>query len=245
MKGLRTHNAGNRGLFTLDGTRTFVVGERDVVVIDPGPADRDHVGRIAADVKGAERVRVLLTHGHADHAGAVGAVASATWALVFGSGHHDARPLVAGERFTTDAGEVEVVNLPGHTPDHVGYCWTSERVLFAGDLLLGTGNTTWVAGYRECVADYLASLDRVDRLNVHTILPAHGPALEDPIRDVDRFRQHRLERIEQVRESLALHPGAGPADLVVPVYGQELPSAVRGYAEESIAAILDHLEATT
>jgi len=241
VQDLRTHNAGNRGLFTLDGTRTFIVGTSDAVVIDPGPDDVDHVQRIVADLRGAERVRILLTHGHADHAAAATRLAGAMGAQILGSGHVEASPLNHGQRIETDAGVLEALHLPGHTVDHLGFWWVPQRALFAGDLLLGVGDTTWVAGYPECVSDYLASLERVDRLDPNVIYPAHGPALEQPSDAVARFRQHRLTRIAQVRAALASNPDASAADLVTPVYGSELPSAVRGYAQQSLAAILDHL----
>lgn len=241
MRGLRTHNAGNTGLFTLDGTRTFLVGVRTVAVIDPGPNDGDHISRVAESVAGADQVTIVLTHGHGDHAGAASALAAATGASLVGAGHPEATALADGDVLETDAGPLVAVDLPGHTPDHIGLWWEPERALFVGDLLLGRGDTTWVAGYSRCVSDYLRSLDRVDEFKPAVIFPAHGPALEDPRSDVERFRAHRRSRIDQVREILADHPEATPSDLVLPVYGHELPSSVVGYAEESLAAILDYL----
>lgn len=225
----------------MDGTRAFIIGRRHPVVIDPGPDDADQIGRLVEELHDAKSVRILLTHGHADHTGAASALAAATDATVYGPSHPEATTLSDGALVETDAGSLETVFTPGHTQDHVCYWWSAERTLFAGDLLLGSGNTTWVAGYPECVSDYLASLDRIEELEPRLILPAHGPALTDPPADIHRFRQHRMERIEQVRTALAEHPTAAAADLVTPVYGHELPSAVRGYAEQSIEAILDHL----
>ena len=189
----------------------------------------------------AERVRIVLTHGHADHAGAAAALAGATGASLVGAGHPDATPLADGGLVETDAGTLVAIDLPGHTRDHIGLWWASQRALFAGDLLLGRGDTTWVAGYSGCVSDYLRSLDRVDELAPVVIFPAHGPALEDPERDVQRFRAHRQSRIEQVRAILVDKPTATARDMVLAVYGHELPSSVVGYAEQSLAAILDHL----
>lgn len=241
MQGLRTHNARNNGLFTLDGTRTFLVGVRTVAVVDPGPDDVDHISRVASSVADADDVIIVLTHGHGDHAGAASALADATGATLVGAGHPEAVALADGDVVETDAGHLTAVHLPGHTSDHIGLWWEPERALFAGDLLLGRGDTTWVAGYSRCVSDYLRSLDRVDDLDPSIVFPAHGPALEDPKRDVQRFRAHRQSRIDQVREILMGHPDATASEMVLSVYGHELPASVVGYAEQSLSAILDHL----
>ncbi len=255
---LRVLQAGNAGPFTLEGTRTFLVGERDVAVVDPGPADPSHVEAVADAVRGAERVTLLLTHGHADHAGAVPVLARRLGAPVAGAwgsapaepGEHahpaapadlDVRTLADGDAVPTDAGELVAVATPGHTPDHLAFHWPARNALFAGDLLLGRGDTTWVAGYPGCVADYLASLERLRGLDLEVIHPAHGPDLDDPAAALDRFEAHRRERIRQVREALSAEPGASDARLLDRVYGPDLPPGVRGAALLSLSALVEHV----
>ena len=65
----RCIKADNPGLFTLDGTRTYLVGRHRIAIIDPGPDVDSHVRALVREVAGAEKMWVLLTHGHADHAG--------------------------------------------------------------------------------------------------------------------------------------------------------------------------------
>lgn len=236
-------NAGNRGLFTLDGTRTFLVGGRDrMVVLDPGPDVDDHVRAVVSAAEGARRPVVLLTHGHADHAGAAGRVAEELGTVVLGPAEALPDEVVRdGSVLETDQGPLVAVHTPGHTPGHLCFHWPARRALFAGDHLLGEGDTTWVAEYPGCVADYLRSLERLRELELEVVYPAHGPPLDDPAAALDRFESHRRERIGQVRRALEADPGATDEELLLAVYGQELPSAVRGAALRSLAALVDHV----
>ena len=246
----RIVQADNAGLFALGGTRSVIVGRRRVAVVDPGPDDAPHREALLREVEGAEWGVILLTHRHPDHAAGGPALARATGfqvrAAAEGSG---VEPLSAGQRVATDGGTLEVVPTPGHTPDHLAFLLRPHGILLAGDLLLGRGSTTWVGEYPGCVADYLASLDRIQAMELRRIIPAHGPDLTDPDDAVDRFRSHRLERIRQVQG--ALDDGVGgrePASkegleaLVDRIYGDELPTGLREGARWSVRAILEYLE---
>lgn len=238
-------NAGNAGPFTLDGTRTYRIGKRDVALVDPGPLAKDHMQGLVSWVRDARSVRILLTHGHGDHAGCAPALALEIGADVFGpKGLPEVdRPLEHGESVSTDDGDLVALHTPGHTTDHLSYHWRDRNALFAGDLLLGRGNTTWVAEYPGCVADYLASLARIRELGLDVIYPAHGPALTDPEAALDRFEGHRVARIRQVAKAREQDPSITAEALVSEVYGTTLPPEMISAAKRSIAALLDFLEA--
>ena len=236
---MRTLTANNPGLFTLDGTRTYVVGRAECAVIDPGPADDAHLAALLDLLAGAHRISVLLTHGHADHAAGAADLAERAGATVWGSGP-GASPLAGGEAVSTDEGELVALATPGHTPDHLSFHWPAARAAFVGDLLLGRGDTTWVAEYPGCVRDYLESLDRLEALDLAVLHPAHGPDLTDPSADIARFREHRRERIRQVAHARARHPHGDLDVIVQDVYGGQIPSSMLGAARESVRAILDH-----
>jgi len=234
-------NAGNVGPFTLDGTRTYRVGTQDVVLIDPGPDVKTHVRALRSWVSGAERVTLLLTHGHADHAAATRPLADALGATVRGPVGIPAvdEPLADGEAVATDQGSLIAVRTPGHAREHHCYHWPDGDALFVGDLLLGEGDTTWVAEYPGCVADYLASLERVRALAPATLYPTHGPPLDDVSGAIDRYEAHRRGRIEQVARAMAAHPHASTDELLDVVYGAELHSGVRAAAMQSLGALVD------
>jgi glyoxylase-like metal-dependent hydrolase (beta-lactamase superfamily II) len=232
--------ADNAGPFTLDGTRTHIVGSRTVAVVDPGPDEIPHVGRLREAVEGADSVVILVTHGHADHAGVAARLGNLLAAEVRGFGR-GARPFSPGEKVFTDAGSLIPLLTPGHTRDHYAFHWPEARAVFPGDLLLGSGDTTWVAEYPGCVADYLASLDALERTGAHVLFPAHGPSLENAPEAVRRFRLHRLARIAQVEAALAVKPRSTLPELLDSVYGPAIPEGVREAARKSLEAILHHL----
>lgn len=237
--------AGNAGPFTLDGTRIYRIGRREVALLDPGPKEDAHVRALLRWVEDADAVRVVLTHGHHDHAQCARAVADALGAPVCGPGTvaEVDTPVGDGDVVPTDEGALVAIHTPGHTADHLCYLWQGHDALFAGDLLLGRGDTTWVGEYPGCVADYLASLARVRALSPAVVYPAHGPPIADVPDALDRYERHRRERILQVEKALAARPEATTEELVLSVYGSALPPGAREAAGLSLDALVEHVRA--
>lgn len=244
----RRIRADNPGPFTFDGSVTYLLGHDDVVILDPGPDVDDHVRALVRAVGGADRTRVVLTHGHDDHAGGVDRLLHALRAAghgpvdVVGAGHFRARVPAPEERITFDHGHLEAVPTPGHTRDHLAWYWAGARALFAGDHVLGHGETTWVAEYPGCVADYLASLHRLRALDLAVIHPGHGPDLHAPYDALDRFEAHRRSRIEQVRALRRADPGLAGEALFRRVYGDTVPPGLEGPARRSLSAVEEYVD---
>ncbi len=243
MTALRVLTADNPGPFTLDGTRTHLVGELRVAIIDPGPDAPEHVRAVARAVEGARSVVILQTHDHDDHAGGAPDLAARTGAEVLGAGA-GATPMADGDGVETDRGRLVAVSTPGHARRHLSFHWPGESAVFVGDLLLGRGETTWVGAYAGCVQDYLDSLDRIEALEPRILYPAHGAPIRDPAAAVERYRAHRRERLEQVRRARERRPAADPAELVRLVYGPELPEGALEAARLSVETMLHHLESS-
>lgn len=212
-------------------------------MVDPGPEGATHLAEVAAAVQGAEEVRIVVTHGHRDHAPAAFELAERLGADVWGPEGLEGvdRGLGHGESLPTDAGDLVAIHTPGHARHHLALHWPVRRALFAGDLLLGRGSTTWVGEYAGCVADYLASLQRVRELELATIYPAHGPTLENPVEAIDRYDGHRRERIRQVEEAVLGRPDIEEDELLSVVYGEAVPDAMREAALMSVRALLEHV----
>jgi glyoxylase-like metal-dependent hydrolase (beta-lactamase superfamily II) len=203
----------------------------------------DHVRALASRVETAEHVAIVLTHGHGDHAAAAPALSRLTGARVHGpEGLDEVHEILQdGDVVSTDAGDLVALHTPGHTPEHLSFAWADRDALFVGDLFLGQGDTTWVAEYSGCVADYLRSLERVREISPAVMYPTHGPPLEDPGEAIDRFESHRRRRIEQARRAMEEHPTADIEGLLDVVYGLELPDGLRGAARLSLGALVDYV----
>lgn len=248
--------APNAGPMTLDGTNSLVVrapGSASAIVVDPGPDDAAHLDRLAGvgDVE-----LILLTHHHLDHVEAAAPFAARTGAPVRALDPAlciDGAPLSDGERFRAAGVEVEVVAIPGHTADSVGFHLVHDRragsaargSMITGDTILGRG-TTIIAHPDGSLADYLASLDRLQSFGSVAVLPAHGPALPDLAAICVRYREHRLARLGQVRTALAGlgRPAATDSvtvDAIVDAVYAGLDPAVRFAAVASTKAQLEYL----
>ncbi|MFJ7335308.1 MBL fold metallo-hydrolase [Streptomyces sp. NPDC101116] len=243
--------APNASAMTLDGTNTWIVSEPDsdlAVVIDPGPLDDGHLRRVVATAEQAgKRVALtLLTHGHPDHAEGAGRFAELTGtrvraldpALRLGD-----EGLAAGDVITTGGLELRVVPTPGHTADSLSFHLPADRAVLTGDTVLGRG-TTVVAHPDGRLGDYLDSLRRLRSLSVddgvHTVLPGHGPVLEDAQGVVEYYLAHRANRLAQV-ETAVEDGHRTPAQVVTHVYA-DVDRSLWPAAELSVRAQLDYLE---
>ena len=243
--------APNPSPLTLDGTNTWVIaepGSTAVVVVDPGPDDEGHLRRVlAAACDGDRRVaQVVLTHGHLDHAAGAARFAELSGASVaaldprlrLGTGGFG-----AGTVLTAAGCELRVVGTPGHSADSLSLLLAADGALLTGDTVLGRG-TTVIAGDGS-LADYLRTLEELrtlaDTAGLRTLLPGHGPVLDDPAGVLDYYIAHRRERLDQVRAALAAGART-PAEIVEIVYADTDP-AVRRAAEWSVRAQLDYLNA--
>ncbi|MEO6259987.1 MAG: MBL fold metallo-hydrolase [Thermoanaerobaculia bacterium] len=201
---IRSITAPNPGPYTLDGTRTYLLGAS--VVVDPGPAIDSHVEAIRAAQPGLNTI--FITHRHADHAPAGLALQRLTGARIIAppgvlDGHRNL-DVVGGETLPLESGSLAVLATPGHTAEHVCYL-TSDGDLFTGDTILGFGTTT-IFPPDGNMADYLRSLHRLRALAPKRILPGHGPIREDAIDLIDHYIAHRQEREQQILAALTGGP---------------------------------------
>ncbi|MDD1477206.1 MBL fold metallo-hydrolase [Arthrobacter sp. H16F315] len=241
--------APNPGPMSLHGTNSYVIagpGAASTVVVDPGPLDEPHLQDLAR--AGAVEL-ILITHRHADHTAAAARFAELTGAPVraMDPAHcHGGSALVDGEVIHSAGAEVRVLATPGHTSDSVCFHLPHDGArgsVLTGDTILGLGTT--VLDYPDgTLGDYLASLDRLERLGPATVLPAHGPTLPALDTIVRAYRDHREDRLGQIRSALEnLGPHAGVGEVADAVYADVDP-AVRSAAELSVAAQLHYLRSS-
>ncbi|TPG24020.1 MBL fold metallo-hydrolase [Mycolicibacterium hodleri] len=234
----------NPGLMTLDGTNTWVLqgpGSDEIVIVDPGPDDDEHVGRIASLGK---IPLVLISHKHGDHTDAIDKLVDRTGATVRSVGSGFLRglggPLSDGEVIDAAGLCITVMATPGHTADSLSFLVGTDAVLTA-DTVLGRG-TTVIDNEDGSLREYLESLRRLNGLGRRTVLPGHGPDLEDLEAVTQTYLTHREDRLDQVRDALrALGEDAGARQIVEHVY-TDVDEKLWDHAEWSVQAQLDYLK---
>jgi glyoxylase-like metal-dependent hydrolase (beta-lactamase superfamily II) len=180
--------------------------------------------------------RILLTHGHPDHAPGARPLSVRTGAAVLT--HPFA--LRDGGILSGGGATLDVLHTPGHTSDHVGFLLREERALFSGDLII-TGSTVVVAPPDGDMGAYLASLERLQRERLSRIYPGHGDVIDRPAEAIGEYIRHRRMREEQVLAALAQGP-ARISDLVSRIYAG-VPVTLHGLAAQSVHAHLLKLRA--
>ncbi len=217
-QGVRRILAGNAGLMTGPGTNTYLLGTREVAVLDPGPDDARHLEAILAAAGPCIRW-VVTTHTHHDHSPLVAQIVQRTGAQVVGlaapdDGRQDTTfspdHLPAdGEQLALGDCRLIAIHTPGHASNCVCYLLESARLLFTGDHVL-EGVSPVILPPDGDMAAYLRSLEKLHAYGFDRIAPGHGHLIERGKDAIASLRKHRMARENKVLASLG---GAGAATL--------------------------------
>ena len=245
--------AHNPSPFTFTGTGTFVVGHGTVAIVDPGPADPEHIAALLGALAGETVSHIVITHTHMDHSPAAPAVQAATGAIIVGCAplvlsddgpRADAGfdPSYAPDRVLGDGDSVSgpswtltAVATPGHTSNHLCYALAEEKALFTGDHVMGW-STTVVAPPDGDMADYMASLKKLLDRDDAIYHPTHGEPVTDPQRFVRGLITHRRQRETQILKLLGAGPQSIPA--MVAVMYRQVDARLHPAAGRSVLAHL-------
>ncbi len=247
--GIRRLVAPNPSMMTGPGTNTYLFGENEVAVLDPGPAIESHVAAIVRQAQAPIRW-VLVTHTHPDHSPGARLLADATGAELLGRtappGRQQdetftpTRVLEDGDRLETREFVLEAVHTPGHASNHLCFLHAESNWLFTGDHVID-GSTVVINPPDGNMKQYIEALRRIRHLGCGALAPGHGDVIDDPVRAIDWIIEHRLEREGKVIEALRGHPGIATRELVRLVY-RDVAEALFGLAERSLLAHLIKLE---
>ena len=243
--GVRRIVARNAGLMTGPGTNTYLLGDREVAVLDPGPDDALHMQCILA-AAGTSIRWILVTHTHPDHSPLAAALAQATGARLIGlpppaDGRQDAafRPdEIPRDGRTLALGELALraVHTPGHASNCLCYLLLAERLLFTGDHVLEGVSPVILAPDGDMGA-YIDSLDRLRPLPFERIAPGHGGLIQDGKTEIAKLRAHRLKREAKVLRCLARGAGTSLTALTAAVY-EDVPVERHAWARLTLEAHL-------
>jgi glyoxylase-like metal-dependent hydrolase (beta-lactamase superfamily II) len=245
--------AHNPSAFTYYGTQTYLVGEDEVAVIDPGPNLPEHVEALLHAIGGRPLVAIMCTHTHRDHSPAARPLANVTGTPIIGCAplvleaggpradeafdrdYAPDRTLEDGEAIDVDGRQLVAVSTPGHTSNHL--CYAFGDALFSGDHVMGW-STTVVFPPDGDMGAYMASLDRLRQRNDRIYYPAHGPAVTNPEQYVRHLAGHRLQREKQILRLIGERPRDVP-DIVAKAYPGLDPRLITAAGGSVLAHLLD------
>jgi glyoxylase-like metal-dependent hydrolase (beta-lactamase superfamily II) len=253
--------ANNPSPFTYKGTNTYIVGEgREVMLVDPGPADDAHLAAILAALEGRKLSHIVVTHTHHDHVDGLPALQARTGAPTAGFGRSVAKPgrtraspaggeyvendfrpdvvLKDGDRLEGSGFALEALHTPGHAPDHLCFALEGTRLFFSGDHVMGW-NTSVVAPPDGSMSAYLGAMARLMERNDEIYFPGHGGRVYEPQRLVKAYILHRRMREQAILECVRTGKSTIP-EIVAVIYRGIDPRLIKA-ASLSVAAHIEHL----
>ena len=245
--------------FTFHGTGTYIIGRKDVAVIDPGPLLEEHIQALKRLLSGENITHILITHTHMDHSPAAAPLKDFWGVKTFGFGPHgggignsqnteaggdkDFAPDVVckdGSIISADDWTIECVHTPGHTSNHLCFALLEENSMFTGDHVMGW-STSVIGPPDGNMTDYIKSLEKLLGRKESTYWPTHGSSIDNVREFVKAFIDHRLEREEQILS--CLRQGVNVISKMIPImYSETDPSLHPAAARSAFAAIIRLVE---
>ena len=264
MPGLRRILAPNPSAMTYKGTNTYLLGKRDIAVIDPGPPDEAHLQAILSALEGHQRVsHILVTHSHIDHSPLAMVLAQFTGARVhaFGNSRAGRTPVMEGlsglgggegidETFMPDeqlqdgsllearGWTIEALHTPGHMGNHMCFAWQEGKALFSGDLVMGWA-TSMVSPPDGDLTQFMSSVERLEERGTETVFyPGHGEPVEDPATRMRELLGHRKMREAQIVQALR-RGDATAGSLAAQIYTEVDPALLPAAERNVLAHLID------
>jgi len=245
---IRRITADNPSVFTGPGTNTYLIGNEEITILDPGPAMDSHIDAITS-AKGKIK-QIVVTHTHPDHSPGVRLLQERLDIPAYGMltetskgqdrSFNPDKILEDGDTFEESEFTLKVVHTPGHASNHLCYILEEEKFIFTGDHIMN-GSTVVIGPPDGNMKQYLDSLEKLKQFKLSKIAPGHGEILENPHEVAEWIINHRLQREEKVASALKEATKGNPESLVEKVY-DDVNSSLFPIAKASLLAHLIKLE---
>ncbi|MGJ5621619.1 MBL fold metallo-hydrolase [Sulfitobacter sp. MF3-043] len=260
--GLRRIVAPNPSAMTYRGTNTYLIGDKGLAVIDPGPDDTAHLDAILASVQPDQHIsHIIVTHTHLDHSPLARPLAARCGAPVLAFGHahagrsqvmrqlastglmgggegidvdfHPDQTVVDGELIQGEGWTLKAIHTPGHIGNHLCLEW-GDACLTA-DHVMGWASSL-VSPPDGDLSDFMTSCSRLQSRDWRVFYPGHGAPVHDPEARLAWLVAHRQSRETAILGHLQSAPGTAEA-LAAKIY-IETPPALLGAATRNVLAHL-------
>lgn len=266
--GLRVITAGNASPMTFTGTQSYLLGESEVAVIDPGPDDPAHLEAILAATKGQRVSHIVVTHSHVDHSPLAKQLHIKTGAPIYGFGPANAARSPLMETLDRDGNlggaegidqgfspdilltdtetikgsgwSLQAIHTPGHLSNHLCFAWEGQDSLFSGDHIMGWA-TTLVSPPDGDLTAFMGSLRKLQNRPEHTYYAGHGGPVFEAHNMLDYLLAHRLGREDQIRARLA-DSSQTVAELTASIYADVNPMLHGAASRNVLAHLIDLYE---
>ncbi|MCL3882666.1 MBL fold metallo-hydrolase [Marivita sp. GX14005] len=261
--GVRRILAPNPSPMTFRGTNTYLLGWRELAVIDPGPDDPAHLRAILRAAEGGRITAILISHAHLDHSALARPLAERAGAPVYafsdalggrsarmqnlaasglargGEGVDLAfRPDIAlgdNDSVTGDGWCLTALHTPGHFGNHLCFAWGDT--LFCGDLVMGWASSL-VSPPDGDLTDFMASCRRLRAAPWSVFYPGHGAPIGRPAERLDWLIAHRLSREAALLDALS-QGAATCTELAARVYTDTPPALIHAATRNILAHMID------
>ena len=222
--------ADNASPMTFTGTRSYVLGTDNLIIIDPGPVSAEHFNSIMEYIGKRKLTDIILTHSHIDHSPLSRRLKNETGASIIGFGSADEartnfmkrlsssldlggeegidKELALDEKvydkqfFERNNYSFEVIHTPGHLSNHICLSVKEKKALFSGDHVMGWA-TTLISPPDGDLGSFIKSLEKLSTRDEKIYYPGHGKPLKEPKQMVLAQIAHRRDREKQILSSIA------------------------------------------